>query len=201
MDRSTRLLEAIPMKDATASSCITTFFSEWIARFGLQEHITSDRGTCFTSWLWQSPAELLGTTAHRTTSYNPAANGMVEQTRRLLKVSFMARCNNDSWLPQLLWILFSLRTAIKYDLNVSTAKMVLGQPLVVPTEFFHPQESPESLKQLRRTVGKFTPCVPTHHREIKEYLPKHFQTLTHVFLRTDAHTPSLTRPYAGPSYP
>ncbi|XP_076054476.1 uncharacterized protein LOC143033164 [Oratosquilla oratoria] len=147
------------MKDSAASSCTTVFFSGWIPRFGLPEHVTSDRGTCFTSRLWHSLIELLGTTVHHTTSYNPAANAMVKRTHRSLKAFLMASCNNGSWLPQLAWILLGLRTAIKDDLNVSPAEMVLGQTLVVPAEFFPPQDSLESLQQLRRTarMGLYPP--------------------------------------------
>ncbi|XP_076069484.1 uncharacterized protein LOC143041466 [Oratosquilla oratoria] len=64
----------------------------------------------------------------------------------------MGRCNNGSWLPQLPWIILGLRTAIKDDLNVSPAEMVLGQTLA---EFFPPQDCPEVLQQLRRTVGNY----------------------------------------------
>ncbi|XP_076043752.1 uncharacterized protein LOC143026857 [Oratosquilla oratoria] len=145
INRSIRWLEAIPMKDITASSCTTAFLSGCICRFGLPEHVTSYRGTCFISRLWQSLAEPLGTTAHHTTSYNPAANGMLERGRRSLKASLIARCNNGSWLPQLPWILLGLQIAIKDDLSVFPTGIVLGQPLVMPAEFFLPQDSPASL--------------------------------------------------------
>ncbi|XP_076032440.1 uncharacterized protein LOC143020162 [Oratosquilla oratoria] len=145
VDRSTRWLEAIPMKDTTAFSCITALLFRWTARISLSEQITSDRGTSFTSRLWQDLAELLGTTALHTTSYSPAV------------------------------------IAIKDDYNVPSAEMIIGQQLVVSAEFFPPQESSESLQQLRQTVDNFASCVATHHREVK----------------TDVHTPPLTKPYTG----
>ncbi|XP_076062479.1 uncharacterized protein LOC143037807 [Oratosquilla oratoria] len=135
-----------------------------------------------------SPPLIDRPTAHHTTFYKPAANGMVERTHCSPKAFLMARCNNGSWLSQLPRLLLGLRIAIKNDLNISPAEMVPGQPLIVPAEFFHPQDSPESLEQLLCNVGKFTLCMPTHHREVKEYLPKHLHTSTFVFLRTDAHT-------------
>ncbi|XP_076069328.1 uncharacterized protein LOC143041389 [Oratosquilla oratoria] len=49
--------------------------SGWIGKFGLPDHTTSDRGTAFTSQLWTSLGQLLGTTFHHTTAYKPEAKG------------------------------------------------------------------------------------------------------------------------------
>ena len=79
VDRATRWIEAIPMQDATASTCATALLHNWIARYGLPEHVTSDRGAQFTSELWKSLARLLGMELHHTTPYRPQTNGMVER--------------------------------------------------------------------------------------------------------------------------
>lgn len=41
--------EAVLMAYASSPSCTTPLFFGWMARFGISEHITSDRGTAFTS--------------------------------------------------------------------------------------------------------------------------------------------------------
>ncbi|KAK3892983.1 hypothetical protein Pcinc_003162 [Petrolisthes cinctipes] len=84
IDRSTRWPEAIPMANATSTSCASSLLSGWISRFGIPEHITSDRGTTFTLHLWTSLGQLIGTTVHHTTAYNPEANSMVERLHRTL---------------------------------------------------------------------------------------------------------------------
>ncbi|KAK3895735.1 hypothetical protein Pcinc_000658 [Petrolisthes cinctipes] len=71
IDRSTRWPEAIPMANATSTSCASSLLSGWISRFGIPEHITSDHGTTFTSHLWTFLGQLMGTTVHHTTAYNP----------------------------------------------------------------------------------------------------------------------------------
>ncbi|XP_066949329.1 uncharacterized protein [Macrobrachium rosenbergii] len=63
----------------------------WISRFGVLDHITTDRGPAFLSELWSTLARLLGTSHLTTTAYNPAANGLVERFHRSLKASLMAR--------------------------------------------------------------------------------------------------------------
>ena len=42
IDRTTRWLEAIPLKDMTASTCTSVFTASWVARFGLPATVTSD---------------------------------------------------------------------------------------------------------------------------------------------------------------
>jgi hypothetical protein len=39
IDRSTRWLEAVPLKDTSATSCADTFVATWVARFGVPECI------------------------------------------------------------------------------------------------------------------------------------------------------------------
>ena len=71
-------------KRYVGDSCIQTLIG-WISRFGIPSHITSDRGSQFTSRLWLGIAKSLGYTLHHTTAYHPQANGMVERFNRNLK--------------------------------------------------------------------------------------------------------------------
>ena len=198
IDRSTRWPEAVPMTDMTAASCATALLSNWISRFGLPEHITSDRGTSFTSHLWTQLARLLGTSLHHTTAYNPKANSMVERLHRSLKAALMSRCNNSTWLPQLPWVLLGLRTTPKDDTKLSPAEMVLGEPLVVPGEFFPDAPDAPDITRLRNIVGKYAPCKQTYKPSTRRHVPRDLHTTKFVFVRTDSHRPPLTPPYTGP---
>ena len=95
VDRTTRWAEAFPLKDTTAKSCIQTLLG-WISRFGIPSHITSVRGSPFTSRLWQGITKSLGYTLYQTTAYHPQANGMVERFHRNLKEALKVRLlDND----------------------------------------------------------------------------------------------------------
>ena len=98
------------MTDESASSCAAALLSSWISRFGLPEHITSDRGGAFISGLWTSLSNLLGIQLHHTTAYHPQSNGMVERCHRTLKVALMTRCSTPDWAYQLPWVLLGMRT-------------------------------------------------------------------------------------------
>ena len=185
IDRSTSWPEAIPMQDATATSCVSALLS-WISRFGIPEHITSDRGTPFTSQMWSSLAKLLGTTPHHTTSYHPESNGIIERFHRSLKASLMATCSSEKWCYQLPWVLLGLRTSSKEDHPSSPAERVYGQALVVPGEFFPDKTGDVRIQDLRQKVAEFAPCRPTHKPRQETYVPDALTKSTHAFIRIDA---------------
>ena len=45
IDRTTRWLEAVPLKEMSAATCSQVFFSHWVSRFGVPATVMSDRGT------------------------------------------------------------------------------------------------------------------------------------------------------------
>ncbi|XP_037787703.1 uncharacterized protein LOC119583305 [Penaeus monodon] len=171
-----------------------SLLSGWTSRFGIPALITSNQGTSFTSQLWTSLGQLLGTSIHHAMAYNPEANGMVERFHRILKAALMSRCSNSMWFSKFPWVLLGLRTTPKEGLDVSQAEMVFGD-LVVPGEIFPNAPSSDDIARLRRIVGKFVPCKQTYRP------PKHcydLRAMKYVSLRTRAHTPPLTPPYSGP---
>ena len=131
VDRFTRWPEAIPVSDTSALSLSRALLQNWVSRFGTPEHITSDRGSQFTSILWSQLSILLGTELHHTTSYHPQANGMVERFHRDMKAALRSRLNGPNWVDELPWVLHGLRTAPNEDLHTSAAEMVRGTPLTV----------------------------------------------------------------------
>lgn len=97
VDRFTRWPEAIPLSDTSTQTCARVLISHWIARFGLPSHLSSDRGSQFTSDLWSAVARLLGTKLHHTTAYHPQANGLVERFHRHLKAALRVRLTGPDW--------------------------------------------------------------------------------------------------------
>ena len=128
IDRTTRWLEAIPLKEMTASTCSAVFLSSWVARFGVQATLTSDRGTQFSSATWQQLCSRLGMKHIITTSYHPQANGRVKRPHRQLKDPIRAREAGADWPDHLPWVLLALglSAAPKESTGYSSARV--GHP-------------------------------------------------------------------------
>ena len=54
-----------------------------------------------------------------------------------MKAALRARLDSagDNWTDQLPWVLLGIRTAFKEDLHMSSAELVFGKPLSVPSDF------------------------------------------------------------------
>ena len=191
VDRTTRWAEAFLLKDSSADSCIQTLIG-WISRFGIPSHITSDRGSQFTSRLWLGIAKSLGYTLHHTTAYHPQANGMVERFHRNLKEALKARLQDNDWVLALPWVMFMIRTAPKEDLNCSAAEMVFGSTLTVLEEFISPTN-----RQRDAPTTKFLPTNTEFHGNSKCVPIKALETAAFVFVTINRHKTPLCRPYKG----
>ena len=202
VDRSTRWPEAIPITDTSASACARALINNWIARFGLPTHISSDRGAQFTSCLWKNMAETLGIKLHHTTAYHPQANGMVERFHRHMKESLKARLTSSRWVADLPWTLLGIRTAPKEDLDTSSAELVYGEPLIVPGEFVaEPNTNSDpttTLRNLRDIAEAFNARPTSTHGTPPVTVPSNLGTAKFVFIRRDAHRNPIQNPYEGP---
>jgi transposase InsO family protein len=137
IDRSTRWLEAVPLKGIEAATCADAFIAGWVCRFGVPAIVMTDRGTQFSSALWSLVCRSLGIQHNMTTAYHPQANGMVERAHWQLKDALRARLAGDKWPEHLPWVLLGLRAAPKDISNVSAAETVLGTPLSVTRPASH----------------------------------------------------------------
>lgn len=191
IDRSTRWPEAFPLSDIRAETCARAFVAGWVARFGVPQELTSDRGKQFTSALWASMAQSFGTRLHATTSYHPQSNGMVERMHRTMKAALRARLTDSNWVDELPWVLLGLRTATKEDIKCAPCQLVYGDQLVVPGEFVARGTMPicPSLPN--------TPTAVSHHGRAPSTDLAVLLRSKYVFVRHGAPR-GLEKPYKGP---
>ena len=186
----------------TTITCAQALISHWITRFGVPLDMSSDRGSQFTSHLWASISQLLGTELHHTTAYHPQSNGLVERFHRHLKSALRARLTGPNWIDELPWVLLGIRTAPKEDLGCSSADLVYGSPLTVPGDFIAKEgqhtDHNSQLQQLRERVGTLAPVPTSRHGIVSVSVPAKLQQAQYVFVRRDAHRTPLQRPYEEP---
>lgn len=200
IDRFSRWVEAVPMKDREATSVARAFFESWISRFGAPKIVTTDQGGEFESRLFNALLSLIGCHRVRTTPYHPQSNGIIERWHRVLKAAIMCHAR-DEWTRVLPTVLMGLRSHVRSDVTASPAEMLFGTTLRLPGEFFLPDnDAPDPnvfLEEFKKHMRKARPIPVIHNCKTRAFMFKDLATCTHVFLRNSAKK-SLERPYTGP---
>jgi len=134
VDRSSRMLEAVPLTNIETETCRDALISQWVACFGVPAHLTSFQGAQFTSKLWARLCDVIGTHHNTTTAYHPQSNGMVERAHRRLKDTLKAPVAAADWPQHLPWVLLDINNAPKEDSGKSAAQMVYGTSLTLQAQ-------------------------------------------------------------------
>ena len=91
IDRTTRLLFALPVSEPSAKVCSQQFLLHYVSLFGVPSACTSDQGKNFVSNLFQEMQRNLGIDIKHTPIYWPQGNGLLERNHQSLKNSIKAQ--------------------------------------------------------------------------------------------------------------
>ena len=145
----------------------------------------------------------MGCQRHRTTSYHPQSNGLVENAHRRLKATLRMQASPDRWFHNLALVLLSIRNTFKDEIDCAPTDLVSGQQLALPGEFNSPLVSSDNYQGdfVRNLHEHFQHIHPSPTRitpHLKHYVDKNLQTCTHVWWRNDSTKSSLQAKYTGP---
>lgn len=204
IDRFTRWPEVYPLQSISADVVTHGLLDCWISRFGFPQTITSDRGAQFTSHLFKNFVKLFGIRHNFTTSWHPAANGLVERLHRHLKAAIMAHSDID-WVHALPLVLLGIRSAFKEDIKATSSEMVYGETLRLPFELFSSNLENKNLdvtssflSSLREFMSRLRPAPASRHCQPGVFVFKELSKCSHVFLKEGPILKALQPPYTGP---
>ncbi|VDL94946.1 unnamed protein product [Schistocephalus solidus] len=159
-------LEASPLSDVAAPTVEKAFLNHPVAIFLPHTYsrliLIPSLDLIFTGLFF------LDCTRIRTVAYHPTANGIVERLHRQLKTSLHAIDDTENWTDHLPLVLLGICSALKLDLDCSTAELVFGATVRLPGEMISPSprgvvEDPTNLlhrfRQFMRTLFPVPPRV------------------------------------------
>lgn len=166
MDPTTRYPEAIPLKNISAKTVVKNLL-HFFTIFGLPAEIQSDRGTNFTSHLFENIVKELNIHHVMSSAYRPQSQGCLERFHQTLKTMIKKFCleSDRDWDENVDWLMFAVRECPQESTGISPFQMLYGKKVRGP------------LKVLKDTIITTTP-VP--NITVAKYIDKLRNTLESV---------------------
>ena len=136
IDHATKYVLAYPTPTQEACVVAEVVLSHWIPRFGVPRRVISDRAKTFTGKIMSTIYKALQVDVCLTASYNPSANGLVEQVNRNISSLLMVMLENEveNW-PKQLNLLFSAYNSFpQSSTGYSPNYLVYGRELIEPLD-------------------------------------------------------------------
>ncbi|KAD4386310.1 hypothetical protein E3N88_26479 [Mikania micrantha] len=130
IDRLTKSAHFLPMKETDKMDKLTRLYiKEVVSRHGVPTSIISDRDSKFTSWVWQTLHDALGTRLDMSTAYHPQTDGQSERTIQTLE-DMLRACVIDfgsSWDTHLPLIEFSYNNSYHTSIKAAPFEALYGR--------------------------------------------------------------------------
>jgi len=150
----------------SAHTVASSLVTNWIARFGVPDVITTDQGRQFEFDLIRALNTTFGIQHVHTSPYHVQANGLVECLHGTLKAALITQ-ESLHWSQRLPIVLLAFRNTIKPDTGSTPAELVYGTTLRLPGELFHAMppgvRSPDFVTALRSSMAELRPSPRSNH--------------------------------------
>nr|XP_054768187.1 protein NYNRIN-like [Lytechinus pictus] len=127
LDSTTRFPEAFPLRNIKAKTVIDALLV-FFTRYGLPQDIQSDRGSNFTSSVFQEVMNQLGIRQVNSSPYNPQSQGALERYHQTLKTMIKSYCSENSgdWEKGIPFLLFASRDTPNESTGFTPFELVFG---------------------------------------------------------------------------
>jgi len=146
VDAFTKWVEAYPLPDQEAHTCMTALFNGFFARFGLPRQLHSDQGRNFESSLVKELCEIVGVNKTRKTPFHPRSDGLTERANRTILQMLRATTsqNPQEWPSKIPSILSAYRMTEHSTTRASPNRAMLGREVLLPASLI--AAPPEEIK-------------------------------------------------------
>ncbi|KAL0172150.1 hypothetical protein M9458_032461, partial [Cirrhinus mrigala] len=140
MCTATRYPEAVPLRSITTKAVVKELV-KFCSMFGLPKVIQTDRGTNFTSNLFEQLAKELQIQHELSSANHPESQGALERFHQTLKSMLRTYCveTGKDWVDGLPLLMLAVRSTVQESLGFSPAELVFGHTIRGPLELIHDQ--------------------------------------------------------------
>eukprot|EP00116_Pleurobrachia_bachei_P000409 sb/3460671/ len=134
-DKFTRLCQAKPLPNASATQIAKCLLTHWVTIYGVPETIHSDRGAnLHVATVIVELYRLLGVKKTATTSYHPSGNGAVENLNKTIVVIVKKLVGEfpQSWFEKLSYAVFALNSSVNGSTRFTPHQLYFGRELRLP---------------------------------------------------------------------
>jgi len=133
VDAFTKWVEAYPLPDQEAATCIAAVYNGMFSRFGLPRQLHSDQGRKFESQLVTELCNITGVYKTRTTAFHPRSDGLAERANRTILAMLRAATYKDTkqWPSKLPSVLAAYRMTIHSTTGVTPNRAMLGREVML----------------------------------------------------------------------
>ena len=172
-DGFTRYLVAVPIPDLTTQTVADAFVQNWIHVFGCPETVHTDRGSSFTSNLFQEIMKQFGITKTVTPAYSPEGN-RVERVHQTLGTIMRSDRQFDSreWPRKLKVATFVYNTSVNRITGMSPFEAVFGYEATLPVDMLFPLRRKEGtswsnyIEHLKMTYQRIYKQMSQHEMKV-----------------------------------
>ncbi|KAL7648362.1 UNVERIFIED_CONTAM: hypothetical protein RMT77_000268 [Armadillidium vulgare] len=207
IDRYSRYPYAYPLKNIEAKTITDTMVKEFLPIGGVMNTYIMDRGAQFSSEIFKSVCENLGSNHRFTTAQCPQSNGLIENFHKTLLSTFrtmLTEICNTSWLELLPFSLICLRTAPFDDCGLSPTLLMYGQNIRIPGALIEPPNIPWPLEhqtyaEKLQTLFAMPLSPKFKSRNSKVYVSKALDECKYILIKDAQYGKSKLAPaYHGP---
>ena len=162
VDYFTKWMEALPMTNQRAKTCIRKFVTQFVCRFGIPDQCHSDMGVQFESKIMEGVCRLLGINKTRTTLLHPESDGQTERANSTLldMIAKLAVDDPNNWDEKLPYACMAYNSSVHSVTGETPNKLMLCRELKVPLTLLAPpapgQRKEEAWVDRQRTVLRET---------------------------------------------